>query len=403
MSMTQTGHSTTIDDIEVLRAVAVGMVFISHLFFLFPYVSKWYEPFATQVKLWGGVDLFFAISGFVIARGLLKTLDGRSFPGFVGPFWARRAFRIWPLAWVSACAILLATKLTWLVGASNFSAVFPEWLSVITQTFNLRVVLCNEQCPVGSAFFTPFWSLALEEQFYVILPFVLYFLPRKLWVPLAGVLIAVQFATPRPTTPLNWGWYVRTDAILFGVLIALGAHNRAFSKLEPTFLSNPFLRWPLVIALIFVIGRLPVSGIPIHTGLMALASAALVFVASFDKGYIMAPSWLRGGLKYVGSRSFAIYLLHLPVLGLVRSFWGMFIDPKEAQDDRYTLLYLIPALVGLWIVVELAYQIIENPARRFGIQLLNRLGQKKQARAERPAASADAAVSQIAPTPAGGG
>src|SRR5450631_821637 len=99
-----------ISDVEVLRAVAILMTLVGHAAELLYYggpVIVW-----SAVSLWGGVDLFFCISGFVITRTLIDSVSPRSgtanFLEFAIPFWIRRIFRIWPAAffWL-AVAILL--------------------------------------------------------------------------------------------------------------------------------------------------------------------------------------------------------------------------------------------------------------------------------------------------------
>jgi peptidoglycan/LPS O-acetylase OafA/YrhL len=88
--------SNRIDDIEVLRAIAVLMTMIGH----FQELLFWGPPYLVQ--LWGGVDLFFCISGFVIARSLIieapSSGGARNFLLFAIPFWIKRVFRIWPAA-----------------------------------------------------------------------------------------------------------------------------------------------------------------------------------------------------------------------------------------------------------------------------------------------------------------
>jgi peptidoglycan/LPS O-acetylase OafA/YrhL len=94
-------------DIEVLRAVAVLMVLVDHIELLVPW------PGAASVvhsitSLWGGVDVFFAISGFVIASMFLRQPPSNFFLAFAVPFWIRRVYRIWPsaLLWLSIMLLL---------------------------------------------------------------------------------------------------------------------------------------------------------------------------------------------------------------------------------------------------------------------------------------------------------
>src|ERR1700733_11104579 len=93
-----------IGDIEVLRAIAVLFVICAHLPYLLFWGPRRLNLIFEYVTLWGGVDLFFAVSGFVIARNLMPKLQQASIDGNVwtvaGGFWIRRAFRILPTAWL---------------------------------------------------------------------------------------------------------------------------------------------------------------------------------------------------------------------------------------------------------------------------------------------------------------
>ncbi|MGI4764086.1 MAG: acyltransferase family protein, partial [Janthinobacterium lividum] len=76
-----------ISDIEVLRACAVLLVIFAHTFFLFPWSNSYYNILATYIVGWPGVDLFFCISGYVIARDLLRSrAEAANTEGFLG--WA---------------------------------------------------------------------------------------------------------------------------------------------------------------------------------------------------------------------------------------------------------------------------------------------------------------------------
>src|SRR5215469_12060873 len=103
-------HDAINTDIEVLRGVAVSFVVLCHI----PDgLLRQPGPIRTLLEpmaFWGGVDLFFAISGFVIASSLLRQRRSSRFRDFAVPFYVRRIFRIWPAALLWLFIPLLASK-----------------------------------------------------------------------------------------------------------------------------------------------------------------------------------------------------------------------------------------------------------------------------------------------------
>jgi peptidoglycan/LPS O-acetylase OafA/YrhL len=93
-------------DIEVLRAVAVLMILVDHIKLLAPWPGAT-DMVHTITSLWGGVDVFFAISGFVITSMFLRQPPAVSFVAFAVPFWIRRVYRIWPsaLLWLAVMVL----------------------------------------------------------------------------------------------------------------------------------------------------------------------------------------------------------------------------------------------------------------------------------------------------------
>jgi peptidoglycan/LPS O-acetylase OafA/YrhL len=156
-------HSSPLDGI---RAIAVLMVMCFH-----------YGYFAAG---WVGVQIFFTLSGYLIT-GILLQSRGNSFASFMGTFYWHRAVRILPLL----CAFIFVVALIYAIfGAPiSFRTDWP-WLVTFTANFaRLRPV------DIGP-YFVHIWSLAVEQQFYLVWPLLLFFLPpRGFRFAVAGILV----------------------------------------------------------------------------------------------------------------------------------------------------------------------------------------------------------------------
>jgi peptidoglycan/LPS O-acetylase OafA/YrhL len=120
---------------------------------------------------WGGVDLFFVLSGFLICGILLDTRDR---PGFLRTFYTRRALRIFPLyfAFLAAYIFVIAPRLP---GASDIE-VRQRWLWLYVSNFD---VAAHGWYSGGGSHANHLWSLAIEEQFYLLAPFAVLALSRR--------------------------------------------------------------------------------------------------------------------------------------------------------------------------------------------------------------------------------
>lgn len=130
-----------IDDIEILRALAVLFVIVEHSHQLFPWLGD-SDPLHVVTSFWGGVDVFFSISGFVITNQLLKmyaAAPNEKFLTVAIPFWIRRIYRIWPSAILWVTIVLLASL--FFNDSKAFgdpSGIFSDWVASIFQVANLR-------------------------------------------------------------------------------------------------------------------------------------------------------------------------------------------------------------------------------------------------------------------------
>jgi peptidoglycan/LPS O-acetylase OafA/YrhL len=209
--------------LDLLRAIAIVLVVVYHAG-LFGFVL----PYDVQRFGWIGVDLFFVLSGYLIGGQLLAAL-ARGKPPQVGQFYWRRALRILP-AFLVVVAIYF-----FLPSWREYPTIPPAWkFLAFTQNFGLR----------GGTAFSHAWSLCIEAQFYLLLPFLLLVLVRwqrghwivPYMIVLFGILTRAWIAydnvhSPAPSFAVWQGsiyypTYGRLDPLTMGVCLAAIEHFR---------------------------------------------------------------------------------------------------------------------------------------------------------------------------------
>ncbi len=367
-----------IDDIELLRAFAVLMVLLEHAHGnLITWPGAAFDLFNRHFNGGAGVDLFFAISGFVIARDLLPKLAASAtradFFNVSVAFWIRRAWRILPSAWLWLAVILAATLFFNHSGAfRSFDATAAGTIAALMQFYNVHFSNCfmSYDCGTNSVY----WSLSLEEQFYLALPLVAFLCRGRLALLqiLLIVLVVLQLVSQRSLLLVMF----RTDALLLGVLIAIQSAKAGYQRCEPRFLSTlGNTRLPLTLVLVAAVASTASSEwllAPYRFGIVALIAALLVWLASFDRDYLMAPTIGKRMLLWVGSRSYAIYLIHVPAYLATREFWFRVAPQGTILDASWTLTFVLTATVLTGVLAEFNYHLIETPLRRKGVVIAAR-------------------------------
>ena len=202
-------------ELDGIRGCAILLVLVWHYVQnqLHPEVGTLLAYFRQAIGFtWSGVDLFFVLSGFLIA-GIL--IDQRGSPHYFRAFYIRRVCRIFPLYYIN-----IGIFLAFLAWQSDLDQVFaplfggsevPLW-SYFSFTQNIFMGANNS---AGAGWLAVTWSLAVEEQFYLFLPFIVWIVPRNrlplvfLWV--AGTAIFLRSSMPGLSAYINTPW--RADAL----------------------------------------------------------------------------------------------------------------------------------------------------------------------------------------------
>jgi peptidoglycan/LPS O-acetylase OafA/YrhL len=306
--------------LDGLRGVAVLLVLAFHLLHIEGEGGAVERALLSVTRAgWAGVDLFFVLSGFLIT-GIL--LDARGAPGYFRAFYARRVLRIFPLYYAYLAVLFLAVPLA--LPSLDVKAETQGWL----WTYLGNVLFAREAGFHASPYAGHFWSLAVEEQFYLLWPLLVWVLPRRRLAVLCIGLVAGAFALRlgiHRTTFNATAAYVltpaRMDALATGALVAVAAR-------EPGWWSVARRIAPGVLAL----SAAAVGGVWLHRrdlfggdpvvqvwalGPLAWAFAALLVLA-LDGEPSRLSRWLSGStLRGAGKYSYGLYVLHYPIfLGL---------------------------------------------------------------------------------------
>jgi len=315
-----------------------------------------------------GVDLFFCVSGFVIARDLIPKIENAA-PNRVWrvaiAFWIKRMWRLWPAAWFWLILILLASAFFNLSGAFGpLKSNIYNTLMALLNVYNIHFVKCFMKCEMGASF--AYWSLSLEEQFYLLFPILFIFLRKRLWL-LFAALVALQLLMP---TRDLWWMSFRNDAICLGVFIALASHRPHWQRLQDIVQKAPSpLGLAVLVTGITFMGALSgtLKWTTHYMSLIALTSTVLVLLAACDTNALMPIAFLRRLLVAIGARSYGIYLAHVPIYFAVREiFHRLEWQPSSTTTLVIASLALCAAL--LMIAVEVVYRYIETPLRQIGAQ-----------------------------------
>jgi peptidoglycan/LPS O-acetylase OafA/YrhL len=371
-------------DIEILRAAAVSLVLLSHWA---PHAlgrlgSTW-ERLPNFTAAWSGVDLFFCISGFVITGSLLRELDGgpTRFAEFALPFWIRRACRLWPSAWLWAgIPLFLACffNTTGLFGVPHNTGIDAAMSVLNVANFHFLACLGSQSC--GSL--TVYWSLSLEEQFYFVFPFLVFFAPRRVLVAvLIGAALSQLFLVRNnafESTTHSVLWFIRTDAICLGALIALWQNSPSHTLVRPTILRRGTMSVLVtgVLLCALAVAAAPALALSAATGVIAVISAILVWIASYGTGFVFPRiAALEPALLWLGSRSYSLYLIHE-----VAARFSTELRARIAAGSVGTIAVLsgIVLTIALTILLaELNYRFVETPVRRLGRRMAGTATQRQ--------------------------
>jgi len=374
-------------DIEALRAFAILFTMVLHLRVLLPPGSS-VHTLLQYMDLGVGVDLFLVISGFVITGSLLDSTHDFHAPRRVlmFSFWIKRIFRLLPAAWTWVLIACLCQLLITLVTDVHYDLAdtLLRSAAALANVMNIYTPYCfanggGDACILDN-FIGHYWSLSLEEQFYLVFPLLFFFMGRRVLVAVLIIAIIVQFYWQRPF--FSYPWYFKTDALCWGILLALAAKQGLLSGLRPAVLNSGLLAALLGLLLLFALPLIAahIQGIasqmkPYGVAVVALLCAIIVWLATYDEGVFCLGRRYGQLMLYLGSRSYSLYLCHLVVYLSLRDLVGYYSPGLALQLGRggHAMLLIVTA-VGITLACsELTYRYIETVFRARGRKLAVRV------------------------------
>ena len=354
--------------LDGLRGIAVSLVVVFHFF-----------PAALPGGFIG-VDVFFVISGFLITGLLLTERDGTGRIS-LSRFWQRRALRLVPPL---IPLILIAATTAWLIGGDVLVGL--GWQLIGAATFGYNWVSIAGSASYFSAtapeLFRNLWSLAVEEQFYLVWPFALLglLLVRNDRLRL-GLVSALALASalwmgllfqPGDPTRVYYGSDTHSFGLFTGAALALLLHRSRNGARPVSRLAALLGRWRPglgVAALAGVLAAaflLPDTGVATYRGgLLAVSLLTAVVIWAAVQGRRFGAALDAGSLRCLGERSYGIYLWHWPVLVLLQSLWpAALVSPTVLTS----VVIGLPALSLTLLAAGASYRWLEVPVRSYGVR-----------------------------------
>lgn len=354
--------------LDGLRGVAILLVLMHQLLVVDPAaLGPWARRIAYLIDIgWIGVTLFFVLSGFLITH-LLLSLQGQ--PGALRRFYQRRALRIVPLAYLMVFAMFVLRPGLGLP-AIDAAADHPAWYLLFVSNWAKILGFGGGELP-------SFWSLGVEEQFYLVWPALLaqrsarQVLHLSLAAVIAGVALrAALVALGAAPEGVYVNSFARMDALAAGAALAAALRlpgAAAWLQRHRRHLSAAALGVTLL-GLLATHGypRLPPLGQTL--GYTAQTLAFTLWLGATLAADLAAPGrgWLSTrALRSVGLYSYAIYVFHHPLHMLAGPTLRGALARAGLADLPLAIAYILLGGTLLWVLGWLSWRLFERPLQRW--------------------------------------
>ena len=335
-------------DFDGVRGIAALMVMLYHFFFPFINSSKYgFMHYVAKASIFGqtGVTLFFVLSGFLITRILLSTKNQNN---YFRTFYIRRALRIFPLYYLFLIIYFFINPL--ILGDQIISADKQWYYWVYLQNFAITFNW-NSAGPLH------YWSLAVEEHFYLFWPILVYFVDRKdlskiIYLIICSAMI-IRYILFSNGYEVFYFTFTTMDALAVGSLLAIQEFNGVTTNKAH---SNKFLMLFFILLLPAALGWFFLSGKSLFwIQIFKFLFISLIFYSllgcllTSKENTIIKKILCSKPLQYTGKISYGLYVYHI-ILFQYFSF----------IETKYILLNFIGSFCLTYIIAGLSYRFFES-------------------------------------------
>ncbi len=346
-------------NLDGVRGIAALMVMFYH-FFLFAHYDDGIYLILEKLSVFGqtGVTLFFVLSGFLITRILMESKNSE---GYFKNFYIRRSLRIFPLYYL----FLILTYYA-------FPLIFDlKWVPIDRQLYYF-FYLQNWAITFDWKAIGPihFWSLAVEEHFYLFWPFLVFYTNRKrLFISIIGIISIAMFLRwfmHSEGIGIHYFTFTRFDALALGALLSLlEVKEYLVSKNAKYFLfSGIFSLIPTIILWLSFSGEALVIIQVVKYLLLSLTYFSFIgFVISLSQQSLINQILNSRLLNYTGKISYGLYVYHPFIFHYV----------NKSIDNKYWIVTMIVSFVVSYLISSLSFNFFES----YFLKLKDRFTTKK--------------------------
>jgi len=355
--------------LDGIRGLAVLTVMMSHFERFLPNAAA-VAPLKTLFAYgWSGVDLFFVLSGFLITGILMQTKTSLN---YFRSFYARRVLRIFPIYYATLVVVFAVIAIV--PGIQNVPPADQRWT---------YFAYLENWIPLWTGAWPPnvlghFWSLAVEEQFYLVWPLCVLLLTQRgvlrAAVALSLVALALRciWVAHSGATPAVMLWTLpRMDSLLVGAIAAVFFARGQWKDgrmLTGICLTSLGAFAAGVVATAW--GKEPAASFgfvsTIGYTLLAVGFGALVLGAAYGDGRpgLVQRVFRERWLSLVGKYSYGMYVYHVPLLGICELVIYRHLPQALRDDPAFGLAYVAFLTVGTYAVAAISFRFVEAPILR---------------------------------------
>lgn len=345
--------------LDILRGLAISLVVFYHNF--------------GSVSLfrfgWMGVDLFFVLSGFLITDILLETRETKS---YFRNFYIRRVLRIFPLYYL--VLFLFFTLSPALFKQQGANTVFSYYQTNSTWYWTyLQNWLMVKKGPAPVPFLSHFWSLAIEEQFYLFWPFMIFFVKKTTMIKkiILGLIVlaiitrlTVWIMYPHEVEKFYCSTFTRMDSLLMGCLLAV--HRREGNEIPIKLIKALIASFGvLIIVSLLVFGNLrqdnPVFPTIGYSITAAFFTSLVYLVLRYESAII---GWVKhlNVFRFAGKISYGMYVYHIPIYLVLCNLLSKAVFNDASKSILSNPLFVSGLSVLLTVLAStISFYLLERP------------------------------------------